>query len=156
MVLNSLFPCLRISWNFQVLFCGNKPSDKTPILENRGSIPEDGRGYFLHSRVQTAPRAHKLEPNSAALVRERTIPTEQPRLLAKLLINFADRGCRVVSATDSHGRWSRFSRPEPLLLVFLSSSSAVVFTRLSGPRSRPAASQKIWKRRESNLGPLDL
>jgi hypothetical protein len=31
-----------------------------------------------------------------------------------------------------------------------------VLTRLSGPRSRPTASQKIWKRRESNPGPLDL
>jgi hypothetical protein len=27
---------------------------------------------------------------------------------------------------------------------------------LSGPRSRPAASQKIWKSRESNPLPLDL
>jgi hypothetical protein len=35
-----------------------------------------------------------------------------------------------------------------------SSSSSVVLTRLSGPRSRPAASQKIWKRWESNPGHL--
>jgi hypothetical protein len=28
--------------------------------------------------------------------------------------------------------------------------------RLSGPRSRPDASQKIWKGRESNPGPPDL
>jgi hypothetical protein len=34
----------------------------------------------------------------------------------------------------------RFSRPKPLL--FLSSSSSVVLTRLSGPRSRPTTSQK--------------
>jgi hypothetical protein len=31
-----------------------------------------------------------------------------------------------------------------------------VLTRLSGPRSRPTASQKIWKCRKSNPGPLDL
>jgi hypothetical protein len=62
--------------------------------------------------------------------------------------------CCVVSATDSHGRYSRFSRPEPLL--FLPSSSSVVLMRLSGPRSRPTASQKIWKCRESNPGNLDL
>jgi hypothetical protein len=37
---------------------------------------------------------------------------------------------------------SRLSRPEPL--PFLSSSSLVVLTRLSGPRSRPTTSQKIW------------
>jgi hypothetical protein len=37
--------------------------------------------------------------------------------------------------------YSRFSRPEPLL--FLSSSSSIVLTRLGGPRSRPTTSQKI-------------
>jgi hypothetical protein len=38
--------------------------------------------------------------------------------------------------------YSRFSRPEPLL--FLSSSSSIVLTRLSGPHYRPTTSQKIW------------
>jgi hypothetical protein len=37
---------------------------------------------------------------------------------------------------------SRFSRPEPLL--FHSSSSSAILTRLSGPRSRASTSQKIW------------
>jgi hypothetical protein len=37
--------------------------------------------------------------------------------------------------------YARFSRPEPLL--FLSSSSSVLLTRLSGPRSRPTTSQKM-------------
>jgi hypothetical protein len=40
--------------------------------------------------------------NSVALVRERTIPTERPPLVGEVSANFADRGCRVVSATDSH------------------------------------------------------
>jgi hypothetical protein len=35
------------------------------------------------------------------------------------------------------------SRPGPL--HFLPSSSSIVLARLSGPRSRPATSQKIWK-----------
>jgi hypothetical protein len=38
--------------------------------------------------------------------------------------------------------YSRLSRPESLL--FLWSSSSIVLTRLSGPRSRPTTSQKIW------------
>jgi hypothetical protein len=42
--------------------------------------------------------------NSVALVRKRTIPTERPPLSAKLVPTFTDRGCRVVSATDPHGR----------------------------------------------------
>jgi hypothetical protein len=46
---------------------------------------------------------------------------------------------RIEGATWS--AYSRLSRPEPVL--FLPSSSSVVFARLSGPRSRPS-SQKIW------------
>jgi hypothetical protein len=38
--------------------------------------------------------------------------------------------------------YSRISRPEPLL--FLPSSSSFVLTRLSGSRSTPTTSQKIW------------
>src|SRR5215510_803473 len=62
------------------------------------------------------------------------------RRSAKLVPTFADKGCHVVSATGPHGRYSLFSRPEPLLLY--SSSSSVNLTRLSGPRSRPTTAQK--------------
>jgi hypothetical protein len=48
----------------------------------------------------------------------------------------------VVSVTDSYGRILGLSRPEPLL--FLPSSSSVVLSRLSGPRSRLTTSQKTW------------
>jgi hypothetical protein len=41
-----------------------------------------------------------------------------------------------------------YSRPNPLL--FLPGSSSVVLTRLSGSRSRPTTSQKIWWCRKSN------
>jgi hypothetical protein len=46
----------------------------------------------------------KTKINSVALVRKRTIPTERPPLVEKLVPTFADRGRRVVSATDPHGR----------------------------------------------------
>jgi hypothetical protein len=39
---------------------------------------------------------------------------------------------------------------------FLSSSSSFIFRRLSGPRSRPTVTQKIWQHWESNSGPLGL
>jgi hypothetical protein len=65
------------------------------------------------------------------------------RLLpAKLVTTFADIECHVVGVTDLLRPYSRFSRPEPQL--FLPSSSSIVLTRLSGPRSRPTTSQKIW------------
>jgi hypothetical protein len=35
---------------------------------------------------------------------ERTIPTERPPLFGEIVPIFADRGCHVVRATDSHGR----------------------------------------------------
>jgi hypothetical protein len=78
------------------------------------------------------------------------MPTEQPPLVGDVVPTFVDRGCCVVSAMDSHGRESRFSRPEPLL--FLPSSSSFVLMHMSGARSRPAVSQRIWKCRESNPG----
>jgi hypothetical protein len=84
--------------------------------------------------------------NSMALVRERTVPTERPPLVGEVSTNFS-----VVShlqRKESLRPYSRISRPEPLL--FLPSSSSVVFTRLSWPGSRPSASQKIWWCRESN------
>jgi hypothetical protein len=71
----------------------------------------------------------ELKLNSVALVRERTIPTERPPLVGEVLVlTFADRGCRVVSATDSHvvvnlGFLDR-SR-----YFFLSSSSSLVLSR---------------------------
>jgi hypothetical protein len=42
--------------------------------------------------------------NSVVSVRERTMPTERPPIVGEVTPTFADRGCRVVSSTDSHGR----------------------------------------------------
>jgi hypothetical protein len=55
---------------------------------------------------------------------------------------------------DSLHPYSRLSRPEPLL--FLPSSSSVVFTRLNGPRSRPTTFFFQCSARESNPGALNL
>jgi hypothetical protein len=63
-------------------------------------------------------------------------------LSAKLVPTLADRGCRVVSATDPHGRNLGYLDPKPLLLI--SSNSSTILTRLSEPRFRPTTSQKIW------------
>jgi hypothetical protein len=41
--------------------------------------------------------------NSVALVRKRSIPTERPPLVGKLVPTLTDRGCRVVCATDPYG-----------------------------------------------------
>jgi hypothetical protein len=64
------------------------------------------------------------------------------RLSTKLVPTFADRGCHVVRAANPHGR--NFD--------FLDRSSSIVLTRLSGPRSRPTAAQKICSARKSNPG----
>jgi hypothetical protein len=80
--------------------------------------------------------------------------TNDNRLSAKLVRTFADRGCHVVSVTDPLLPYSRFSKPEPL--VFLSSSSSVFITRLSGPRSRPTTSQKMYLYSEATQESLNL
>jgi hypothetical protein len=53
-------------------------------------------------------------------------------------------GQRVSCGQRNGSLWSysRVSRPEQLL--FLSSSSSIVLTRLSVPRSRPTTFHKIW------------
>jgi hypothetical protein len=45
----------------------------------------------------------------------------------------------MVSVTDPYGRIFGFL--DPSLQFFLSSSSSIVLTRLSGPRSRPTTSR---------------
>jgi hypothetical protein len=74
------------------------------------------------------------------LAKELYRPSDR-RLSAKLVPTFADGG-PLDQRDGSLLPYSQISRPEPLL--FLSSSSSLVLTRLSGPRSRPTTSQKIW------------
>jgi hypothetical protein len=62
------------------------------------------------------------------------------RLSTKLVPTFEERGCQVVSVTDSYGGILGFLHQR----LFLSSSSSFALTRLSGPRSRRTTSQNIW------------
>jgi hypothetical protein len=89
-----------------------------------------------------------------AKVSERTIPIERQPLVCEVSANFCGYKVPRAQREGFLRPYARLSRPEPLL--FLPSSSSVVLTRLSGPRSRPSTSQKIWYRRESNPGPLYL
>jgi hypothetical protein len=88
-----------------------------------------------------------VSKNSVAWARERIIPTEQPPLVGEVSANFWGSRMPRGQRDGSLRPYSRFYRPEPQ--PFLSSSSSIVLTRLSGPRSRPTTSQKIWSRRES-------
>jgi hypothetical protein len=63
-------------------------------------------------------------------------------LSAYLVPTFVDRGVSRGQRGGSLTAVNSISRSEPLLL--LSSSSSIVVTRLSGPRSRPTTSQNIW------------
>jgi hypothetical protein len=72
-------------------------------------------------------------------------------LSAKLVPTFADRGCHVLSTKDPYGRILGFV--DRSRYFFFQVASQFVLTRLSGPRSRPTTSQKIWQRRESNPDP---
>jgi hypothetical protein len=93
----------------------------------------------------------RVQRNCVALVRLRTIPTERPPLVGELLrIEGVAWSAQRIPPVVSLGflDWSRY--------YFFQVAPQVVLTRLSGPRSRSTASQKIWKRRVSNPGPLDL
>jgi hypothetical protein len=80
--------------------------------------------------------------NSVAQVSEWTIPTERPLPVGEVSANFCWKRVSSVLRNGSQLQYSRFSKPEPLL--FHPNSSSIVLTRLSGPRSRPTTSQKIW------------
>jgi hypothetical protein len=60
--------------------------------------------YYVRHRPDRCVAKTKTKLNSVALVRERTMLTERPPLVGEVVPTFADRGCRMVSATDSHGR----------------------------------------------------
>jgi hypothetical protein len=102
-------------------------------LEGVGKLKKKKNNDHIGTRTRELP-VRSIEPRPSVR-----------RLLAKLVPTFADRGCQ---RNGSLRPYSQISRSEPLL--FLSSSSSIVLTRLSGPRSRPTTSQKIWKCRESN------
>jgi hypothetical protein len=91
--------------------------------------------------------------NFVLCVHERTIPTERPPLVDEVSAIFEDSLCHVVSVTNPNGRILGFL-DEPLL--FLPSSSSVVLTRLSGPRSRPTSSLQNLVAPRFEPGPLDL
>jgi hypothetical protein len=78
--------------------------------------------------------------NSVALVRERTMPIEQPPLGDEFSANFCGKNVSRGHHDGSPRPYSLLSRPKPLL--FLPSSSSIILTRLSGSRSRPTNSQK--------------
>jgi hypothetical protein len=82
-----------------------------------------------YTSIQQKPPGGGLE-SASKLYR----PSDR-RLSANLVPTFADTGWNVASVTDPYSHILGFSRPEPLL--FLPSSSSIVLTRLSGPRSRP-------------------
>ena len=60
----------------------------------------------MFSTVQVRNKFELIKKkNSAALVRERTIPTERPLPVGEVSANFLRiEECHVVSATDPHGR----------------------------------------------------
>jgi hypothetical protein len=64
------------------------------------------------------------------------------RLSTKLVPTFTDIECHMVNVADPYGRNLGFL--DRSRYFFLLSSSSIVLTRLSGPRSRPTTFKKIW------------
>jgi hypothetical protein len=80
----------------------------------------------------------RMMTNSVAFV---AIPTERPPLVGEVSAKFRRYRVQRVQRDRSLRPYSRLSRPEQLL--FLSRSSSIVLTKLSGPRSRPTTPQNI-------------
>jgi hypothetical protein len=97
------------------------------------------KGLKIHNNKN---KNNNSNENSVVWVRERTIQTERPPLVGEVIANFCGWRMSCCQCDGFLRPYSRFPRPEPLL--YLSSSSSIVLTRLSGLRSRPTTSQKIW------------
>jgi hypothetical protein len=117
--------------------------------------------FALHTGVKNIQKLQKIFHNVCSLVNANGIMAKKQNkqtplsestselyrpsdrcFSTKLMPIFPDRGGPRGQSDGSLRPYSWFSRPEPLLP--LSSSSSIVLTRLSRPRSRPATSQKIW------------
>jgi hypothetical protein len=66
-------------------------------------IKVSGARKLLGGRKYTDKNVHR-KLNSVALVCERTLLPRDRRLPSNLVPTFADKGCRVISATDPQGR----------------------------------------------------
>jgi hypothetical protein len=85
--------------------------------------------YYISKNTPLPESARKLyRPSSLSLS-------------AKLVLTFPDRGVPRDQRDGSLRPYSRLSRPQPLR--FLPSSSSIVVTRLTGPRSRPLLLRKF-------------
>jgi hypothetical protein len=78
----------------------------------------------------------------SCLVREQTIPAQRAPLVGEVSANFC--GKRVLRGQCNGSPWPYSRIPRLELLLFLPSSSSIVLTRLSGPRSQTTTFQKIW------------
>jgi hypothetical protein len=112
--------------------------------------------YQFHSEAEACVSSSSLEfDHERIMLSGLVISVSKPPLWSSvqsswLQIQRVSRGQR----NGSPRPLIRLSWPEPLL--FPSSSSSVILTSLSGPRTRPNTSHKILSRGKSNPGPLYL
>jgi hypothetical protein len=151
-----------MTWNWYS--CLLEQQDNIIWSQTNTACLQSGRPYRIHvlgSRILVSWLRHCVVPaglpvtllqasahwvtfgfgSSVAWDRKWTIPTERQQLVGEVSACFCG-WCRVVSAVDPYGRNLGFL--DRRRYFFLSSSSSVVLTRLSGPRSRPTSSQKMW------------
>jgi hypothetical protein len=130
---------IQFSFDYHKVLIDQLSLNKFPVLWGESVLAIIRKEFHNNSNCYCIKNKQTPWPESA---NELHRPSDH-RLWAKLAPNFADRGCHVVSVTDPYDRILGYlDRSE--VATFLPSSSSIVFTRLSGPRTRPINSQKIW------------
>jgi hypothetical protein len=147
-IITALMCCISLPLAYSVRRINSGDPHYTIFFQNSVSSYFSGKGLSV-SCFRTPSNAlffpsyelKKTKKHSVAWVCERTIPTERPPLVENVSAKFCGQRVPRGQRDGSLRQYSHLSWQEPLF--FLSSSSSIVLTRLSGPRSRPTASQKI-------------
>jgi hypothetical protein len=127
--------CIPWNINFRLLDVYPQICGHTTVIQNESTM-------LSHFHRNTVSRLWGHSVSQFSSCRLIKIPPERPPLVDEISANFCGYWVSRGQRNGSPRSLIRFSWPEPLL--FHSSSSSIILTRLSGPRSRPTTSQKIW------------
>jgi hypothetical protein len=98
--------------------------------------------FTITAKRKRRPFTSKLILNCVAVVRKRTILTERPPLVGEVSVKFAGRGCCVISAIKSHGRYNLgFLNPSRYVFIQVAPQLSNIYIIILKSSCRPTPSK---------------